>query len=88
MSDQDGHITVINIFVHDHRVSSVCHAEVYQMVIVFAVMVDDLVGVPELMEQFFPEDIADLLLRILPVQTVGADKKDVFLLHSGGIQFF
>ena len=41
--DEDCHVAVIHIFVHEHRVAAVRGAQVHQMLIILAVMVDNLV---------------------------------------------
>ena len=73
MSDQDCHIAVIHIFIHEHRIAAVRGAQVHQMLVILAVMVDNLMCVPELIKQLIPKDVVDFRLRVLPVKSVGTD---------------
>ena len=73
VSDQDCHIAVIHIFIHEHRIAAVRGAQVHQMLVILAVMVDNLMRVPELMKQLIPKDVVDFRLRVLPVKSVGTD---------------
>ena len=73
MSDQDGNITVIDIFVHQHRIAPAGSPEVNEVVIVLTVMVHDLAGGIELIEKLVTQDAPYLKDRVLPVKAVGAD---------------
>ena len=53
---------------------------------VLAVVVDDLVCRPELVEQLVAEHVPYLLDRVLAVQSVGADQEDVLLLDSHAVK--
>ncbi|GFI16066.1 hypothetical protein IMSAGC009_01227 [Lachnospiraceae bacterium] len=86
MADQNSHITVIYIFVHENRVASVSGSQIYQVFIVFTVVVDDLSTVPELVEKLIPQNAPDLLLCVLPVKPVGTDKENVLFFHPCIIQ--
>ena len=44
------------------------------MIVILAVVIDDLMGMPELMEQLVAQNIMNLLLCILPVKAVGTDQ--------------
>ena len=87
VSNEDCNIAVIYIFVHEDRISPVCGTQIYHMVIILAVMSDDLMGIPELMKQLFPQDRPYLLLRASGVKAVGADHQDILFLHAHRIQF-
>ena len=87
MSDENRHIAVIHILVHQYRVSPAGSSQIHQMIIVFTVMVNDLMGVPELVKQLISQYPPDLLLRVLSMKPVGADQQNVLLLYSRIIQF-
>lgn len=80
MADKDRHITVIHILIHKNRVSPVCRSQINHVFIILAVMADDLVGIPEFVEQLLPQDIADLLFRTSGMKAVGADQQDILFL--------
>ena len=74
MADQNSDITVVNVLIHQNRVASVRGSQIYQMIVILAVVIDDLMGMPELMEQLVAQNIMNLLLCILPVKAVGTDQ--------------
>lgn len=88
MSDQNCHVRIIHIFVHDHTVAPLCRSKIHQVVPVLRVMADDLIGVVKLTEQMFSQDLAHLCCRGSWMKAVGEDQKDIFFLHTCLIQFF
>ena len=50
MTDQNWNITVKYIFVHVYRITSVSCSEIYHMLLILAVMADDLTCMPEFVE--------------------------------------
>ena len=47
MTDQDRNITLKHIFIHIYRIPSVSGSQIYHMLLIFAVMTDDLPCMPE-----------------------------------------
>lgn len=74
MADQNRNITVVDVFVHQNRITSVRGSQIYQMIVILTVVVDNLVRMPEFMEQLVAQNIMYLLFRILPMETVGTDQ--------------
>ena len=74
MADQNRNITVVDVFVHQNRITSVRGFQIYQMIVILTVVVDNLVRMPEFMEQLVAQNIMYLLFRILPMETVGTDQ--------------
>ena len=74
MADQNRNITVVDVFIHQNRVPSVRGSQIYQMIVILTVVVDNLVRMPEFMEQLVAQNIMYLLFRILPMETVGTDQ--------------
>ena len=80
MADKDRHITVIHILIHKNRVSPVCHSQINHVFIILAVMADDLVGIPEFVEQLLPR-----ISRISFFRTSGDEGR---WSRSAGYPFF
>lgn len=74
MADQNRNITVVDVLVHQNRVTSVRGSQIYQMIVILTVVVDNLVRMPKFMEQLVAQNIMYLLFRILPMETVGTDQ--------------
>ena len=50
MTDKNWNITFKYIFIHVHRIPSVSGSQIYHMLLIFAVMTDDLPCMPEFIE--------------------------------------
>ena len=87
VADEDRDVGLVDMAVHDDRIAGVGGAEVDKIFPVFAVVVEDLVAVPEFVEQGVAQDATDFGLGVLAVQAVGADEEYVFFLYASGVEF-
>ena len=74
MANQNRNITVVDVFIHQNRVPSVRGSQIYQMIVILAIVVDNLVCMSEFMEQLITQNIMYLLFRILPMETIRTDQ--------------
>ena len=88
MPDQNRQITVIDIFIHQNRVTPSCGTQIYHVFLILTVMTDNLPGMPELVEQLLPENGSGILFGTSWVKAVRDDQKDILFLHTSCIQFF
>ena len=88
MSDEHGQIGIMHGLVHDDPVAHCIKAEIDQVLPVFAVMIGDLVGPPEFVENLFAQKSLDFFPCVLSLQSVAADQPDIFLFDACFIKLF
>ena len=87
MSNQNGHVAFIYILVHENGVTTFGSSQIHQMLVIFAVVIDDLATMPELIKKLSSQHTKNLLFSIFAVKAVGANQQDVFFFHTSDIQF-
>jgi len=87
VADQHGQIGLVYVTVHQHRVAARRRAQIHQMLVVFAIMVDDLARAPKLGKERLTQHGRDLVRRVLAMQAVGADEEHVLAGYPGSLEF-
>ncbi len=82
MANEDGKIGIMHFLIHDYMVANIIVTEVNKIIVVFAVMIHNLLRVPEFFEYFVSKERFYFCLGILSVQSIAADELDVLLLNS------
>ena len=88
VTNQDRQIRLKDIFIHNHPVAQFIISQVDQVLPIFGVMVHDLVGWIEGIINLSPQDLADLLICVLAVQSIRADQEDILLGDARFQAFF
>ena len=60
MANQNRNITVVDVFIHQNRVPSVRGSQIYQMIVILTVVVDNLVCMSEFMEQLIAHNVPSI----------------------------
>ena len=71
MADENRHVRVIDVFIHDDVVAVIRVAEIDKVVVILAVVAGDLAGIIELVKQFVAQNGLHLRHAGARVQTVG-----------------
>ena len=83
---ENGDIAVVDVFVHEHRVASAGAAQIDHVLGVLAVVARYLPAPVEFSKELLAEYFLHLRYSGPRVKTVGEKKKDVVLVHAGGIE--
>ena len=86
MADENRHVRVIDVFIHDDVVAVIRVAEIDKVVVIFAVVAGDLAGIIELVKQFVAQNGLHLRHARARVQTVGEQQQNILLFHARRIQ--
>ena len=85
VADQDGKISVVYVFVHQHVVALVRIAQVDHVVGVLAVVAGDLVAEIEFAEQFLPQHGFHFRHGGPGMQAVGKEQQDILFLNARSV---
>ena len=86
MADENRHVRVIDVFIHDDMVAVIRVAEIDKVVVIFTVVAGDLAGIIELVKQFVAQNGLHLRHARARVQTVGEQQQNILLFHARRIQ--
>ena len=86
MADENRHVRVIDVFIHDDVVTVIRVAEIDKVVVIFAVVAGDLAGIIELVKQFVAQNGLHLRHAGARVQTVGEQQQNILLFHARRVQ--
>ena len=86
MADENRHVRVIDVFIHDDVVAVIRVAEIDKVVVIFAVVAGDLAGIIELVKQFVAQNGLHLRHAGARVQTVGEQQQNILLFHARRVQ--
>ena len=86
VANEDGHVGVVDVLVHDYVVASLGIADVHQVVVVLRVVAGDLTVLVEFLKQFRAQDGLHLRHRGAGMQAIGEQQQHVLFLHAHAVQ--